>query len=380
LIGERSEPSSIRRDGVAEDDMKSTLRKRLLLNVLLLCIGLFVGLLMAEALVLSTVGEQAKFPRRVVGAPWGVRYNEPGAEYRHSSRDGTWYFKINKQGMRAEHDYPYEKPPGVQRIVVVGDSFAVGYEVDLSQTFAMVLERELAARNLNVQVLNAGVSGYSTAEAALYLERELIKYQPDVVVSSFYENDFGDNVRTDLFRLNGNTLTAAADSYVPAGGFGNFVNTSVVFNLLSERSNAFVLVKERLTLIVKRTMEMWNQRAVESPNQVQESDNRRDYERRLLAAIVDRMYAFLHARNIALVILSIPEPDIRSELIESFPSDLVDFTRPGLEFVSGKQAISPLEKTHALYNRFSMNHWTPIAHEAAGKALAGSSLWNASQQ
>jgi hypothetical protein len=49
----------------------------------------------------------------------------------------------------------------------------------------------------------------------------------------------------------------------------------------------------------------------------------------------------------------------------------VDFTRPGLEFVSGEQALRPYAGTHVLYNRFSLNHWTPIAHEAAGMALAG---------
>src|SRR5688572_7729446 len=117
-------------------------------------------MIMAEGFVLVAVGEQVKFPRRVVAAPWGIRYNEPGASYRHKSRDGTWSFKINHQGMRAERDYSYEKPPGVRRIVVLGDSFGIGYEVDVQQTFAMVLERELRNRNPRVEVLNAGVSGF----------------------------------------------------------------------------------------------------------------------------------------------------------------------------------------------------------------------------
>src|SRR5262249_44912878 len=153
----------------------------------------------------------------------------------------------------------YEKPPGVQRIVVLGDSFAIGYEVDVEQTFAMVLERELQHKNLKVEVLNAGVSGNSTAEEDLYLEREVIKYQPDVVVTSFYDNDFLDNIRANLFRLDGDTLVAVRESYVPAGRLGNFLNTNIVFNLLSERSNAFAFAKEQLTLVTKRVMESRNQ-------------------------------------------------------------------------------------------------------------------------
>jgi hypothetical protein len=346
-----------------------------------LCLGLCVAGLVTEGLVLLTFGEQVKFPRRVVGAPWGLRYNEPGVSYRHKSPDGAWQFRINGQGMRADRDFSYEKPAGVRRVVVVGDSFAVGYEVDSEQTFAMVLERELKKKNPNVEVLNAGVSGYSTAEAALYIERELIKYQPDVVVSSFYENDFLDNVRAGLFRLDGATLVAAADSYVPAGRLGNFLNTNVVFNLLSERSNSFAFAKERLTLIVKGVMDSQNQSLEQAPGAeaAAPTPDRRvqeEYERRLLAAIVNRMYAFLHERNIPLVILSIPQIPKTTALVSRFPHDLVDVTRPGFEYVAGERILRQHVGRHLLYNRFSLNHWTPIAHETAGKAIADLSLWD----
>jgi hypothetical protein len=336
--------------------------------------------LLAEVFVLVAVGEQAKFPRRVVAAPWGLRYNEPGAEYRHKSRDGTWVFKINNQGMRANGDFTYEKPGGTRRVVVIGDSYAVGYEVDMEQTFAMVLQAELRKRNPNVEVLNAGVSGYSTAEAALYLERELIKYQPDVVVASVYVNDYADNVRANLLRLDGTTLVAANDSYVPAGGLGDFLNTNAVFNLLSERSNAFVFVKEKLTLVAKTAMELRNAGGIGATSPIGGEgavENPEDPQRLLLAAILNRTYEFLHARQIPLVILSIPQTNSNRDLIEHFPQELMDVTRPGLAFVSGKDAIGPYASSHLLYNLFSLNHWTPIAHEAAGRALARLTLWDA---
>ncbi|MEZ4290376.1 MAG: hypothetical protein R3E53_07505 [Myxococcota bacterium] len=52
-----------------------------------------------------------------------------------------------------------------------------------------MLEQELRRAGLQVEVLNAGVSGYSNAEALLYLERELLKYDPDLVLLSFFAND-----------------------------------------------------------------------------------------------------------------------------------------------------------------------------------------------
>src|SRR5687767_11976637 len=354
--------------------MKRSSVKRRFVRLAVFAMGLAAAMVLAEALVLLFVGEQPKFPRRVVAAPWGLRYNDPGATYRHKSRDGTWQFTINRQGMRADRDYHYVKPPGRLRVLVVGDSFAIGYEVGVEQTFAMVLERELRRRNVDVEVLNAGVSGYSTAEAALYLERELIKYQPDVVVSSAYENDFADNLRSDLLRLESTGLVAGHESYVPAGGLGDFLNTTPLFNLLSERSNAFAFAKEQVTLVVKTAMEQAGGKAAE-PQHPDDLKSRLDYERRLLAAIVERMYAFLHARNIRLVILSIPRQTPAAELVDGFPCELLDLSRPGLEFVSGKEVLAPLATTNALYNRFSLNHWTPVAHEAAGKALANLDLW-----
>lgn len=338
-------------------------------------VGLSAAMLLAEGLVLLFVGEQPKFPRRVVAAPWGLRYNDPGATYRHKSRDGTWQFTINHQGMRADRDYHYDKPPGCLRVLVLGDSFAIGYEVDVEQTFARVLERELRRRNVPVEVLNSGVSGYSTAEAALYLERELIKYQPDVVVSSAYENDFADNLRSDLFRLDSTGLVTGRESYVPAGSLGDFLNTTPLFNLLSERSNAFAFAKEQVTLLVKAAMEYAGDEAAKPQDREADLKSRVDYERRLLAAIVERMYAFLHARSIPLVILGVPRRTPDGELVDGFPVELVDLSRPGLQFVSGREVLAPLAATHALYNRFSLNHWTPIAHEATGKALANLELW-----
>ena len=190
---------------------------RLWVRLALLGCSVLVSCFLLELGVVLVRGEQAKFPRHVVGAPFGLRINEPNATYRHKSADVTVQFRINGQGMRANRDYPREKPPGIKRIVSMGDSFTVGYEVDVSETFSSVLESELRSRGVMVEVLNAGVSGYGTAEECLYLERDLFRYDPDLVLVSFYGNDLVDNVRSGLFRLEGDRLVESASSYVPAG-------------------------------------------------------------------------------------------------------------------------------------------------------------------
>lgn len=261
-------------------------RTRTLLKVTLaLLVGVVFAALLAELVVVLFVGEQPKFPRRVVEAPWGLRYNEPASSYRHKSADVTVYFRINAQGMRRDQDVAYQKPEGVRRIISLGDSFTIGYEVDVEQTFSSILESELNAAGIRTEVLNAGVSGFSTAEQCLYLERELLKYEPDLVVLSFYGNDLVDNMRIGLFAIRDGKLVEAEKTYVPGGAIGNFLNTNWFFNLLSERSNAFVLAKERLTLFVKNKMVKRNQDNVargngEARDVGDEKDRRRKRQRR----------------------------------------------------------------------------------------------------
>ena len=163
-----------------------------------------------------------------------------------------------------------------------------------------------------MEVLNAGVSGYSTAEEYLRLTRELQPYEPDVVLVGFYGNDIVDNVRSGLFKLEGDQLVEARRAYVPGGRFANFLNTNWFFSLLAERSNAFVLLKERGTQLMRKQMVEDNIRNVEeaeaggSASAATPRDARAAYGRRLTAAIFERFYAAARERGQQLAILSIP--------------------------------------------------------------------------
>jgi lysophospholipase L1-like esterase len=349
-----------------------------LVATIALCISGLIAALLLEVGVLVLVGEQPKFPRHVVGAPFGLRINEPNTHYRHKSADVTVWFQINGQGMRADRDFPREKPPGMLRIVSLGDSYTIGYEVAAEDTFSSVLERELRKAGLPVEVLNAGVSGYSNAEECLYLERELSAYSPDLVLVSFYANDLVDNVRSGLFRLVDGALVAGARDYVPAGGLGNFLNTNPVFNLLSGYSNAFALVKERANLLLKARLVQENQanvlRAAERQGgEVTAAGEAGSAERDLAVAIFERIYAGARARGIPLVIQSIPSDtfvDGKRALVEAFPIGQFDVAREGLAFVSGKEFLDPYLGRERLYWTRSHFHWTPFAHRVSGEALA----------
>ncbi len=350
------------------------------LGLLLMSLLIFGGLL--ELGVLLIFGEQPKFPRYVVEGPYGVRINVPGAHYRHKSADGTWYFHINQQGMRAEREYPLAKPAGVTRIVSFGDSYTVGLEVDAEQTFSAVLERELNAAGHPTEVLNAGVSGYSNAEACIRLEREFLAYHPDVVVLSFYINDLVDNVRAGLFAYDGEKLVPKAASYVPAGDLGNFLNTSWFFNLLSARSNAFTLLKEQATQLLKSGQTQENivnlrqdaGRAAPATGDAAGAKGARrgEYQGRLCAAIIDRMYQLCRDNGAALIVQSIPYFDLATGAMQDMlPYEYLDAGRPGFFLLPMQPLLEPHKDQDLLYRRRSQQHWTELAHELSGKALAG---------
>ncbi len=115
------------------------------------------------------------------------------------TREGRTYVKINSRGFRDREHTP-AKPPDTFRVAVLGDSFAEALQVPLEKTFWSVMERQLPGCSSNpkrkVEVLNFGVSGFSTARELVLLEKRVWQYAPDLVVLLVTtQNDVRDNSR-----------------------------------------------------------------------------------------------------------------------------------------------------------------------------------------
>ena len=74
------------------------------------------------------------------------------------------------------------------RVVFLGDSLTAGLGVDKDQAFPALLGEQLQAAGLPAQVVNAGVSGDTTAGGLARLDW-LLKQKPDVLVVGLGGND-----------------------------------------------------------------------------------------------------------------------------------------------------------------------------------------------
>jgi len=102
----------------------------------------------------------------------------PGARAVSKSTGQAIESAINSSGFR-DREFPREKPAGVFRILVLGDSHAFGFGVPLDKHFTKLLEGYFT----NVEVMNLGVSGYGVDQELLFLRDTGFAYHPDLVVA-----------------------------------------------------------------------------------------------------------------------------------------------------------------------------------------------------
>jgi hypothetical protein len=98
---------------------------------------------------------------------------------------------MNSLGLR-DSEHSYQKPPGVFRGLMLGDSFTEALDVHLTESYPYRVEACLGQQLAQpVEIINGGVSGYNTADEYLFYHYEGVRYNPDLVLLLLYVgNDF----------------------------------------------------------------------------------------------------------------------------------------------------------------------------------------------
>ncbi len=126
-------------------------------------------------------------------------YHEPCASFRYRSPEDTGsefdvQVRYNNFGLNGP-DYTLEKPPGVFRVLIVGDSFPQGVQVEIEQGFPQLIQQQLnRTASRKIEVINLSVDAYGTDRELLLYAALGWQFQPDMVLLSLYTgNDFQDN-------------------------------------------------------------------------------------------------------------------------------------------------------------------------------------------
>jgi Flp pilus assembly protein TadD/lysophospholipase L1-like esterase len=157
------------------------------------------------------------------------------------------YERTNSHGQR-DRERTLRKPDGVRRVLLLGDSVVEGYGLRESETISRRLEDLYPDES--TEVLNFGVSAYCTRAEVELLEVKGLRFDPDVVVLVFVENDF-DNFNREAFPL------------------GEMVDRPAVVKALFRRSHLFRLASVRLNLFhfgAEADPVRWNQDAIGDNN------------------------------------------------------------------------------------------------------------------
>lgn len=107
-------------------------------------------------------------------------------------------------------------------ILVLGDSLSAAFGIDAEKGWVALLDKRLQKKGLDWRVVNAGVSGDTTAGGVARLEKLLQRHQPAIVILELGSNDglrgFSfQQIRDNLTRLTQMSRTAGARPLLVGG-------------------------------------------------------------------------------------------------------------------------------------------------------------------
>jgi len=173
-------------------------RPSALLNSIVLVIAILFGCIAMEVALRVIFAHSLDFSMEMW--KYAVKLKRPVANpdlsFAHAPNRSAFLMgvqvSINSEGLR-DREFSLEKPPGVYRVMMLGDSTTLGWGVRQEDTAAKLLERKLnEALPLgfnHVEVMNTGVGNYDTVQEVTYYETIGWKYHPDLVVLVFFIND-----------------------------------------------------------------------------------------------------------------------------------------------------------------------------------------------
>lgn len=323
-------------------------------------------------ILLRIISPVPMMPRYVTETSYGIRGNMPNRTYRHKTADYSIVIKTNSQGIRSDKEIPLFNSDKTKRILLLGDSFGMGYGVKQDQMFTTKMTHYLKSKYMiNAEIVNLSTSGHGNAEELIAFMNKGLNFHPDLVLLAWHFTDLDDNVRSNLFVLKDGMLERKSKSYLPGVKEREFLDQFYIYRFLAENSQIYNLLRNKAGTKVKEISV--NLRSIKSKNRkaLKKSDNSayrgegRDYKKELTIAILKKINDECRKRNIEFLILDIP---LNKTNTTKFPYTLAK------EF-GITRIVSPIrkfqeEKGKKIYWERSNGHFTPFGCEIVGRELA----------
>lgn len=155
------------------------------------------------------------------------------------------------------------KPPGVKRILILGDSFVEAVQVPQRETFFRRMQRDLGP---SVELIAMGWSGWGQVQELAALSREGLSYSPDLVLVEFLAGNDVENNHDLLEWIGEHEVVAgslARRCFVSAERFGLFF-TAFACDRIDEIAKRVQGTSDPIDLDVYRSkplryMELWKE-------------------------------------------------------------------------------------------------------------------------
>lgn len=315
-------------------------------------VGIIASLVVAELVARAVApqwapatAERVQFWRYDATLGWA---HTPGQSGRFRHPDFDVDVRINAAGLR-DDDYPLARTSR-HRMLVLGDSFAWGFGVELDERFSEIIERN----NPDWEVINAAVSGYGTDQELLYLREKGLAYRPDVVLLVFHENDLENNARSEEYWYSKPYFTLAGDSL-------EVHNVPVPRSTLKQRCNRFFYGRTyllgrlyalagRLTHEARRPL--WSRSTVSSDAGGGEA---------VTAALLGAMARECASHGARLAVVSVPSPHEPVAWLSRVCA------AHGVAYLSLAGAFAAAGRNLTFAHD---GHWTAEGHRVAARAIA----------
>lgn len=263
-----------------------------------------------------------------------------------------------------DHDFPEKPAEGELRVLALGDSVTLGHQVTRDEAFPNRLEEMLAGSlDRPVQVINAGVQGYSTRQELVTFERSM-RFEPEIVLIGVCMNDFTEPFTVDEelggtgldYHLVKKTSNAFASYLLHETGFGR----AALAAQWADTSPELERLREA------RSVEKFAERRRDDPEVAEQYA--------YVLENLERIYAAAKERDVRVLVLLFPYTFQFAPGSSLAPQQAAaEHARGhGVEVLDFHEVFAPrLEQGRENPYFQDASHLTPYGHEVAAREIAG---------